>query len=230
MDRPTDTTTRGIAGDSWPSRAPDARDGLDRLSEQGLLEYLQWYDRPISIEQLTIRLEAQRSRVRALLEPLDERGAVEITPTLEHVLVEPTDQPEAIADGAGPPSQDPPTPDVDLTLDELLEVLGARRRRDAIRVLDAFRTETESRDYVTVTELAHGVAAGQITLDKSTTSADVKPLYVSLKDNHVPRLDTCGLVDYRPVSRGSTLQPTPDLAAVAKALTLLESIAPEEDE
>ncbi|MDB2286942.1 hypothetical protein PM038_17120 [Halorubrum ezzemoulense] len=149
------------------------------------------------------------------------------------------DNVEMITDGGSPANHADVTPH-GLSLDELLEVLSTRRRRDAIRVLEAHRVKSNpQRTYVTVAELTDGIIVGRIDLSgernsqtdlEGETKIDAnsrKALYVSLKDNHVPRLNEAGLVDYRPQARGSTLQPLPTLNTITDVLKKLETLAEE---
>lgn len=140
-----------------------------------------------------------------------------------------------IADGGQPSGDDLSTVTLELTLQELLDVLADPRRREAIRVLETFRTSDHFRNHVTVTELTEGVVAGEINLTDEhdmKTQADVdapdrRDLYLDLQSVHVPKLDGAGLVDYRPLLQGSNLKPLSELAEVATVLETLETIVPE---
>lgn len=118
---------------------------------------------------------------------------------------------------------------VAVSLDALLEVLANRRRRAAIRVLDDWNADPEERGFVSVPELAHGIDSGEITpsIDRTATE-DIKSLYVTLHNTHVPLLDEHGLVDYRTLGRASTLEPTPLLGDVARVLDCLVAITERE--
>lgn len=106
------------------------------------------------------------------------------------------DNVEMTTDGGSPANHADTTPH-DLSLDELLEILSTRRRRDTIRVLEAHRVKSNPpRTYVTVAELTDGILVGRIDLSgernsqrnlEVETEIDAnsrKALYVSLKDNH----------------------------------------------
>ncbi|WP_336358979.1 DUF7344 domain-containing protein [Haloarcula sp. CGMCC 1.6347] len=234
MDRNDTPPESGIAGGPWtPGSAPDSHD----LTEQHLLQYLEWYDQPISIDRLATRLQITRDRLRALLEPLVERNAVSIVPGFDYVLVEAaTSETDAIADGGGPPQEPENTLAVGMTLGELLTILKARRRRDAIRVLRTVRTDDALRGYVTVPELADAVITGQLdqdglqvdtSVDSAAYSTNRKALYVSFQSQHVPCLAAAGLVEVRSHGRPATVRPQPELDDVATALDYLCTIAPE---
>lgn len=138
-----------------------------------------------------------------------------------------------IADGGQPSGDDLSTVTLELTLQELLDVLADPRRREAIRVLETFRTSDYFRDYVSVTELTEGIIAGEIDLSDEhdmKTQADVhapgrRDLYIDLQSVHAPKLDEAGLVDYCPLPRGSNLKPLSELSEVAAVLEVLETIA-----
>ena len=242
MERQPTDTERGIAQRGTILcllvTEEDAYTRLD-IGPESLLTYLQQLDLSISINRLTIQLGLRWTGVRTLLESLEKRDAIGVHPGLRCVLECVCDDIKPVADG-GTPADHSDLKSHGLTLAELLDVLSARRRRDAIRVLEGHRArEDTSRDYVTVAELTDGILAGRIDLRDDSdpqTDPDVevevdtesrKALYVSLKDNHVPRLDEAGLVDYRPQKRGSTLEPLVALTGIADVLKVLEAIASE---
>lgn len=226
------TAPRSSTASKIPTSAPEYTPGR-------LLAHLQHLDQPVSISRLTKQLGLRRVRVRTLLEPLEDRDAVEVNPGLRAVMVRVCDDVDPVTDG-GVPADHSDLTSHGLSLDELLELLSTRRRRDTIRALEAHRARDGTpRDYVTVAELTDGILAGRIDLrdgpdpqmdpdvDIEIDAESRKALYVSLKDNHVPRLDEAGLVDYRPQQRGSSLQPLLALTGVADVLKVLEAIASE---
>jgi hypothetical protein len=195
---------------------------------QQVLEYLDWLDDPATIEGLALRFSITRSHLQALLQRLEDRGEITADAGLQHVYVHQTTADgtgSAVADGSG---RRPPTPDsarLEITLDELLDVLANDRRRAAIRVLDDWQPDVDERGFVTTPELAHGIDTGTLrTHDTRPGTEAVKSLYVALHETHVPRLDAAGLVDYRTLGRASTLEPLPLLGEVADVLAYLEAI------
>ena len=81
--------------------------------------------------------------------------------------------------------------DEELSLDELFDLLRNRRRRDILAYLDA------SDGTVTLDELAEAIAADENdTEPEQLTSQQRKRVYISLYQNHLPKMDDLGLIEY----------------------------------
>lgn len=81
--------------------------------------------------------------------------------------------------------------DDELSLDELFDLLRNRRRRDIISYLDA------SDGTVTLDELAESIAADENDIKpEQLSSQQRKRVYISLYQNHLPKMDELGIVEY----------------------------------
>ncbi|RLM83688.1 hypothetical protein D3D02_16940 [Halobellus sp. Atlit-38R] len=199
-------------------RDPPRQRGIatDDIDEDDILAYLQETDRTVTIEALAHRTGLQRTEVRVLLEHLAANDAVEITPRLHEVVVSATTSSTARPDG-GTIGRLTADVHLDLTLAELLDAISAERRRATIHVLASLDEDTH---HLSVADLATRVA--------DTTEEPIRDaVYATLKNNHVPRLADNGLVDYRPIGRGSTVAPTDRTDDVAIVLESLESVVDE---
>ena len=182
------------------------------VDEDDILAFLQDNtNRTVTIEELAHRTGLQRTEIRVRLEHLAAQEAVEITPRLHEVVVHAIEH-------ARPDGGTVSLHAIDITLDELLDAIAAERRRKAIRVLASLEVDDEA-FYLSVTDLAARVAD---TTEEPSQDAHVDGVYATLKSNHVPRLADHGLVDYRPLGRGSTVAPTEQTGAVARLLERLE--------
>lgn len=86
--------------------------------------------------------------------------------------------------------------DEELSLDELFDLLRNRRRRDILSYLDA------SDGTVTLDELAEAIAADENGIEpEQLSSQQRKRVYISLYQNHLPKMDELGLIEYEK-SRG----------------------------
>jgi hypothetical protein len=85
-----------------------------------------------------------------------------------------------------------------LTVDELFEVLGNKRRRYAFYYL----AEGAGTDPVDITDVSSQVAAWELDADpEEITYADRKNVHTSLFQFHVPKMEDLGLVEYDPDER-----------------------------
>lgn len=83
------------------------------------------------------------------------------------------------------------TASIDLSVDDLFDVLSPARRRETLAVL------TECHSAVDVESLARDVAARERDVAPDTLSeSDVEEVHVTLHHVHLPKLDDAGLVDY----------------------------------
>lgn len=81
--------------------------------------------------------------------------------------------------------------DEELSLDELFDLLRNRRRRDILTYLDA------SDGTVTLDELAEAIAADENDIEpEQLSSQQRKRVYISLYQNHLPKMDDLGLIEY----------------------------------
>lgn len=81
--------------------------------------------------------------------------------------------------------------DEELSLDELFDLLRNRRRRDILAYLDA------SDGTVTLDELAESIAADENDVEpEQLSSQQRKRVYISLYQNHLPKMDELGIVEY----------------------------------
>lgn len=102
-----------------------------------------------------------------------------------------------------------------LDRETLFDLLSSTRRRHVVRYL--LRTEGE----ISFSELTDRVAALEAgTTVEALTDDERKPVYVSLRQTHLPRLDEAGVVRYDP-DRG-TVRPTPRLAHLAPPLRAVD--------
>lgn len=102
-----------------------------------------------------------------------------------------------------------------LDRETLFDLLSSRRRRYVVRYL--LRTEDETA-FRTLTDRVAALEAG--TTVEGLTDDERKPVYVSLRQTHLPRLDEAGVVRYDP-DRG-TVRPTARLAALAPPLRAVD--------
>lgn len=76
----------------------DSSIALDFAAAAELLAYLRQRERPISLEQLSVRVGLRASELRAVLKPLEKAGHIGVTPGLRHVLIR-VDDADAESDG-----------------------------------------------------------------------------------------------------------------------------------
>lgn len=102
-----------------------------------------------------------------------------------------------------------------LDRETLFDLLSSRRRRHVVRYL--LRTDGETA-FRTLTDRVAALEAD--TTVEALTDDERKPVYVSLRQTHLPRLDEAGVVRYDP-DRG-TVRPTARLAALAPPLRAVD--------
>lgn len=97
--------------------------------------------------------------------------------------------------------------DVGLTENQVYHLIGNSRRRAVVDIMLA-----ENRT-VTLSELARRTAAETAARDETDPTTIYKSVYVSLQQNHLPKLDAQDVVDYDP-ERG-TVAPGPRLSLLS---------------
>jgi len=111
------------------------------------------------------------------------------------------------------------TDDDELSADTTFDLLKNRRRRDALALLRERGSE------MTQGELAEHVAARENDVEHArVTSGERKRVYISLYQNHLPRLASADVIDYDP-NRGTVAltERADDLFAVLDSLDSLEA-------
>lgn len=97
--------------------------------------------------------------------------------------------------------------DTELTENQVYHLIGNSRRRAVIDIMLA-----ENRT-LTLSELARRTASETAATDETDPRTIYKSVYVSLQQNHLPKLDEQGVVDYDP-ERG-TVAPGPRLSLLS---------------
>lgn len=101
-----------------------------------------------------------------------------------------------------------------LTEDVLFQLLSSSRRRDVLRYLQ--REDGVS----TLSEMTEAVATEE-GMEAGSSAATYKPIYVSLYQTHIPRLEEAGVVDFD-IETGM-------ISLTARADMLLAHLEPERD-
>lgn len=115
----------------------------------------------------------------------------------------------------GPTGPAGPTADVELTEDDLFDVLSNRRRRYAVHLLER---EGES---VRLGAMAERIAAWENGIEHHAVScAQRKRVYTALQQIHLPQMDEAGVVDFD--DRRGVVEPAPAMEAMDVYVDLVE--------
>lgn len=121
------------------------------------------------------------------------------------------------ADAPGTDSR-PPELEAELPRDTLFDLLSSARRRYVVRHLLQHGGEAEFAALVDhVAALEVDTSTGELTADER------KPVYVSLRQTHLPRLDEAGVVEYD--QHRGTVSATGRLAALVPPLRAVDEAA-----
>jgi hypothetical protein len=111
---------------------------------------------------------------------------------------------------------------VPLTMDEVTELINNRRRRLILQLVN------ESAEEMSLDQLSRKMAAvmNDISIDE-VSSDERKKMYVSLYQNHLPKLDDDGVIEYD--KRAKTIDSSPSTSVVADLIRDLSAVCSDDE-
>jgi hypothetical protein len=107
---------------------------------------------------------------------------------------------------------------VDISADTVCTLLGNDRRRATLKHLATFENEAET----TLGELARWLASQEYDIAPEQVSQDQrKSVYISLRQNHFPKLAQTDLLEWD--TRSGDISPGPSVATIAALIELIEA-------